>query len=166
VQYNNSGAFGGNADWTTDGAGNTTQIATATMGAAVVTSPVSTGGQAPVFVTAPSYSGGGGTIGIGYGANAAVNNMAFWNFSYTGSGSGANYTCLNFYGGSCVFTISPAGWIKGTTTTVSSLPSASLAGAGAMIVVTDATATTGGTCTGSGSDTSLAISNGTNWTCH
>ena len=49
--------------------------------------------------------------------------------------------------------------------TVSGLPSASTFGAGAVVVVTDATAFTPGTCTGGGSDTEFAISNGTSWVC-
>lgn len=50
-------------------------------------------------------------------------------------------------------------------TTVSALPSASTLGTGAIEIVTDATAVTGGTCAGSGSITTIAVSNGTNWVC-
>lgn len=50
--------------------------------------------------------------------------------------------------------------------TVSTLPSASTWGAGAMVIVTDATTFTVGTCTGGGSDTMIAVSNGSTWSCH
>jgi len=50
--------------------------------------------------------------------------------------------------------------------TVSTLPSAATAGAGATVVVTDASTFTPGTCTGSGSDYMIAVSNGTSWSCH
>lgn len=50
--------------------------------------------------------------------------------------------------------------------TVSTLPSASSAGVGTAVVVTDATTFTVGTCTGGGSDTMIAVSNGSTWSCH
>lgn len=50
--------------------------------------------------------------------------------------------------------------------TVGNLPSASTVKAGTTVVVTDATTFTVGTCTGGGSDTMLAVSNGTTWSCH
>jgi hypothetical protein len=56
--------------------------------------------------------------------------------------------------------------VKAATYTVSTLPSASTLGAGALVVVTDATSFTPGTCTGGGSDTMIAVSNGTSWSCH
>jgi hypothetical protein len=46
--------------------------------------------------------------------------------------------------------------VKAATYTVSTLPSASTLGAGALVVVTDATSFTPGTCTGGG----------TSWSCH
>jgi len=49
--------------------------------------------------------------------------------------------------------------------TVSGLPSATVSGVGAEVVVTDATSFTIGTCTGGGSDTVLAISSGSAWVC-
>lgn len=53
---------------------------------------------------------------------------------------------------------------KSLTTTVSGLPSASTAGAGARAVVTDATATTfASTVTGGGANTVPVFSDGTNW---
>lgn len=52
------------------------------------------------------------------------------------------------------------------TFTVSTLPSASTAGAGAMVRVSDASTFTVGTCTGGGSDFMIAISNGSTWSCH
>jgi len=56
--------------------------------------------------------------------------------------------------------------VKPPTFTISGLPSASTAGAGAMVVVTDATTFTPGTCTGGGSDYMIAVSNGSTWSCH
>jgi hypothetical protein len=50
--------------------------------------------------------------------------------------------------------------------TVGSLPTASLWGAGAKVMVVDASAFTVGTCVGGGSDPMTAISNGTTWSCH
>jgi hypothetical protein len=52
------------------------------------------------------------------------------------------------------------------TFTVATLPSAVTATAGTVVVVTDATTFTPGTCTGGGADTMLAVSNGTTWSCH
>jgi hypothetical protein len=49
--------------------------------------------------------------------------------------------------------------------TVSTLPAAS-SFTNATVIVTDATTFSVGTCTGGGSDRMLAISDGTNWTCH
>jgi hypothetical protein len=49
---------------------------------------------------------------------------------------------------------------------VANLPSASSVKSGTTVVVTDATTFTVGTCTGGGSDTMLAVSNGTSWSCH
>lgn len=57
-----------------------------------------------------------------------------------------------------------AGYIKTTATTVSALPSASTAGAGARAYVSDATATTfGSTVAGGGSNKVPVCSDGTNW---
>jgi hypothetical protein len=58
------------------------------------------------------------------------------------------------------------GPVKLSHFTVATLPSASTWGAGAIVIVTDATTFTVGTCTGGGSDTMIAVSNGTSWTCH
>lgn len=59
---------------------------------------------------------------------------------------------------------SAAGYINNGTTTVSSLPSASTAGAGARAFVTDATATTfASTVAGGGSNSVPVYSDGTNW---
>lgn len=46
------------------------------------------------------------------------------------------------------------------------LPSAASAGAGATTLVSDSNTFTPGLCTGGGSDTMIAVSNGANWTCH
>lgn len=56
--------------------------------------------------------------------------------------------------------------VKTTTYTVGTLPSASTLGAGAQVVVSDATTFTPGTCTGGGTDYMIAISSGTSWSCH
>jgi hypothetical protein len=50
--------------------------------------------------------------------------------------------------------------------TVSTLPTASTVPSGTTYTVSDATTFTVGTCTGSGSDTMIAVSNGTTWSCH
>lgn len=52
------------------------------------------------------------------------------------------------------------------TTTVAALPTPGNAGAGSIYVVTDAASATIGTCSGGGSTTMLAVSNGSTWTCH
>jgi hypothetical protein len=53
-----------------------------------------------------------------------------------------------------------------STYTVSALPSASIWGAGAIVEVTDAASFTTGTCTGGGSNTMIAVSSGSAWSCH
>jgi hypothetical protein len=50
--------------------------------------------------------------------------------------------------------------------TVSTLPAASSLPAGTQLVVSDAATFTPGTCTGSGSDYMIAITNGSSWSCH
>jgi hypothetical protein len=50
--------------------------------------------------------------------------------------------------------------------TVSTLPAASGLPAGTQLVVSDAATFTPGTCTGSGSDYMIAITNGSSWSCH
>ena len=60
----------------------------------------------------------------------------------------------------------PASGCNLKLSTVSTLPSASTSKRRATVVVTDATTFTVGTCTGGGSDTMVAVSNGTSWTCH
>ncbi len=59
-----------------------------------------------------------------------------------------------------------AGTFHLPVTIVSSLPTASGAGSGAMFIVTDAASTTIGVCTGSGSTVMIAVSDGSAWTCH
>jgi hypothetical protein len=60
--------------------------------------------------------------------------------------------------------VSPS--LKLAVYSVSSLPSAATLGAGTQVVVTDATTFTPGACTGGGSDTMIAVSNGSSWSCH
>ena len=50
--------------------------------------------------------------------------------------------------------------------TVGTLPSASTVPVGYAVSVHDATTFAVGTCTGGGSDTMIAVSNGTTWSCH
>lgn len=50
--------------------------------------------------------------------------------------------------------------------TVSALPSASSYGARATVIVTDSSTYTPGTCTGGGTKFMIAVSDGTNWSCH
>ncbi len=56
--------------------------------------------------------------------------------------------------------------VKINNYTVATLPSATTSGLGAQVIVTDSTTFTPGTCTGGGSDTMIAVSNGSVWTCH
>lgn len=61
----------------------------------------------------------------------------------------------------------PQGTLIPAHATVATLPSASVAGNGATMIVTDCTAfTVGALCTGGGSDYMIAVSNGTVWTVH
>jgi len=62
--------------------------------------------------------------------------------------------------------VSASTLLRTASYTVSGLPSASSAGAGAIVRVSDAASYTAGACTGGGTDTVLAISDGTGWTCH
>lgn len=50
--------------------------------------------------------------------------------------------------------------------TVASLPSAAAAGAGGMVTVNDATTYTAGPCIGGGDHTVIAVSDGSQWSCH
>lgn len=50
--------------------------------------------------------------------------------------------------------------------TVATLPSASTVGAGAQMLVTDSASVTPGSCTGGGGNAMIAVSDGTNWSCH
>jgi hypothetical protein len=52
------------------------------------------------------------------------------------------------------------------SSTIALLPSATLYPAGTVLMVSDATTFTVGACVGGGTDTMLAISNGTTWSCH
>jgi hypothetical protein len=49
--------------------------------------------------------------------------------------------------------------------TVATLPSAATVGAGAVATVSDALTSTAGACVGGGSNTTIAVSNGTTWNC-
>lgn len=53
-----------------------------------------------------------------------------------------------------------------TIYTVSTLPSASSVPSGTQFLVSDSLTFTPGSCTGGGSDTMIAVSNGTAWSCH
>lgn len=61
-------------------------------------------------------------------------------------------------------TLLPCGTV--TSFTVSTLPAAGALPAGTIYRVSDANSTTIGTCTGGGSTTMLAVSDGASWTCH
>lgn len=63
-------------------------------------------------------------------------------------------------------TITASTLLKTASTVVGSLPAAATAGAGAIIVVTDANSATIGACTGGGTTRMIAMSDGTSWTCH
>lgn len=98
----------------------------------------------PTFAFANGWQVPGGSVGNNY--IFSLFNGTSWNQAFA-----VNPTTL---------TITPKVY------TVSTLPSASTAGAGAMALVSDASTFTVGTCTGGGSDFMLAVSNGTTWSCH
>lgn len=62
--------------------------------------------------------------------------------------------------------VSATGILKMMIFTVGTLPSASTAGNGATVQVSDASSFTIGTCVGGGTDRMIAVSDGTTWTCH
>lgn len=88
------------------------------------------------------------------------------NFCYGARVNGGQvYQILNPSGGQALG-VNTTGAVNINVYTVSTLPSASTAGAGAALMVSDASSFVPGTCTGSGSDYVLAISNGSTWSCH
>jgi hypothetical protein len=62
-------------------------------------------------------------------------------------------------------TVGDGHYVKPGKTTIGSLGSASGAGVGAMMIVTDSNTSTPGTCTAGGSTVMIALSNGTTWVC-
>jgi hypothetical protein len=81
--------------------------------------------------------------------------------------SGSSYLCTKASG--IAASINGGGYaaIAGTKVyTVSTLPAASSLPAGTQLTVSDANSFTPGTCTGSGSDYMIAITNGSSWSCH
>lgn len=124
------------------------------------------GSNSPVITM--NTTGSGGTTGS-FQMQAAGNGIATPCWRFFGIIGGTNFNnCLSFSGatGFGLGTIGFSGPISLPTFTVSTLPSASTAGAGAMVRVSDASTFTVGTCTGGGSDFMIAISNGTTWSCH
>jgi hypothetical protein len=108
---------------------------------------------------------GGSPIGL-EGGNVYVGNSTSTTAATPPSGGG-----LFNVGPSNNFQVDNAGHSRQVSVglsvfTVATLPSASTIGSGAMVVVSDATTFTPGTCTGGGSDVMIAVSNGTSWTCH
>ena len=95
----------------------------------------------------------------------AANDTAF---SRTAAGIVAvgNGTQGNASGTINAATVAATTLLKTASTVVASLPAAATAGAGAIIVVTDANSATIGACTGGGSTRMIAMSDGTSWTCH
>lgn len=92
-----------------------------------------------------------GAVQIGTGVNATNSSMQFQSYNF-----------LNLYGPKLnQYCITGTGCAAGVT-----LPSAATAGAGTVVMVLDATTFAVGTCTGGGSDAMLAVSDGTNWSCH
>jgi hypothetical protein len=79
-------------------------------------------------------------------------------FGTSTGAQGAGYTEVAYIGTS--------GDIHPKVYAVASLPSASTIGAGGVLMVSDSSSTTVGTCTGGGSNYMTAISNGTTWVCH
>jgi hypothetical protein len=81
--------------------------------------------------------------------------------------SGTSYLCARSHGIAASINGGAYAALPGTMVyTVSTLPSASSLPAGTQLTVSDATSYTAGTCTGSGSDYMIAITNGSSWSCH
>jgi len=124
--------------------------------------PEPTGSATNAFCISQSRSGLTHAIGLtnvraGGGYTDIINNLID---SYTNS----SRTIPSYYYAWPV--IYDASALTPAKYTVSTLPSASTWGAGATVLVTDAATFTVGACTGGGSDTMIAVSNGTSWSCH
>lgn len=111
-----------------------------------------------------SFSGMGNAIEVGPNTRfeiVADNSFGHNNsngFVLTSPGTGVTQATLLY--------IDAEKGIKSAVYTVSTLPSASSLPAGTQVIVSDATSFTPGTCTGSGSDYMIAVTNGTSWSCH
>lgn len=115
---------------------------------------------------------------IGSAWNGTVAIADSWSFTDTlGTGTNPASTLILSHSGSSGVTsvsfpslsaptVTATTALKTASYTVSGLPSAATAGAGAIVRVSDSTSFTAGPCTGGGSDTMLAVSDGTSWTCH
>jgi hypothetical protein len=132
----------------------------------------------------------GNAVNFSLGTSASTNNNLYFQFYNSGSGSSSNAFGFQFYGeghdsfhavangnngidtSSPNFPLDVHGEVNTDTGvklpvyTVATLPSASTLGAGAQVIVSDATATIG-TCTAGGTNTyMIAVSTGSAWTCH
>ena len=106
------------------------------------------------------------TAGIAVAATYSQNVMRdgtnVWQWLSANNGAVSQMSLQN--GGTTVLTIDPVNGVVLLSSLVSALPSCTAALTGAVRVVTDSNSTTvGGTVAGSGSNTVLAICNGTNW---
>lgn len=106
----------------------------------------------------PTTNGLTDVVAIGFSASASASHQV--NIG-TGTITKTNlwgYVQANNGGSGSGFIVAPI--------TIASLPAASSVSSGTMMIVSDATSFTVGTCTGGGSDIMIAISNGSAWSCH
>jgi len=140
----------------------------------VIDNPANAGIVYPlsIGVTVGTISNVGGSMTIQPNTSPSNGNLALLSAGssslFLGSNTIIDFCNLAF---NCPAAVTPAGAFTGTSykttpLTVATLPSASTAGNGAMIVVSDSTSFTLGTCTGGGSYTMIAVSNGSSWSCH
>lgn len=101
-------------------------------------------------------------------------NNQFGNFTQTFGLTGSGETQISNTGVQGVNTSSATtykldnqtGGVQPTVYAIASLPAASSLPPGTMLVVNDAASFGTGTCTNGGSDYMIAVTNGTNWSCH
>lgn len=103
---------------------------------------------------------GGGSIQV-----TTPNSVSAYQMELPAGQPASNQTYLNCTAANptvCSFT----GIFLGPPVAYASLPSASSAGSGNARLINDSTSYTPGPCVGGGGDVMIAVSDGTNWTCH
>lgn len=130
-------------------------------GAFIVTSA----NVADTAVTIANTSTGGGAWGISTSGSSPAGGLVTGDlvFSNIPSGGSPPATTISEWTATSAKFMVP---LKLPVFVVSGLPSASSLPAGTQVIVSDATTFTPGTCTGSGSDYMIAVTNGTTWSCH